>query len=168
MIARAALALAAVLATLAAAAGPVAGASVPPLRAGPLTWQTAPLEFRARGRGLTHDRVVLARVRNTSDQAIMLWAKDVRVRDSAGHRMRSVAGFTNAYAHGLFGAFQQPSAAPTKELLRMGRMVQLEPGEAAPFFAAWRIGPAASRGPARVDYGTGDLLLPAKSYLAAK
>ena len=168
MITRAGLALTAVLATLSAAPGHVAAATAPPLRLGPLVWQVAPLEFRARGRGLEHDRVVLARVRNTSEDSILLWAKDVRVRDSAGHRMRSVAGFMNTYAHGLFGAFQQPSAAPTKELLRMGRMVQLAPGATAPFFAAWRIGSTSSRGPARVDYGTGDLLLPSKSYLAAK
>jgi hypothetical protein len=66
------------------------------------------------------------------------------------------ARFTNTYAHGLFGAFQQPSHLPPAELVRLGRVLDLAPGATAPFFAAWRLA-RGSREPVRVDYGAGTL-----------
>ena len=44
-------------------------------------------------------------------------------------------GFTNNFAHGLFGAFQQPRHLPPAELLRLGKMILLQAGSTAPFFA---------------------------------
>jgi hypothetical protein len=73
--------------------------------------------------------------------------------------MKSSAGFTAGYAHGLFGGFQQPSALPERELVRLGRMVVLNPGAATPVFAAWRL-PADAHGPVSIDYGTGILTVP--------
>jgi hypothetical protein len=150
-------------AALAAGAGaPSVSAADAPLRAGALTWQTVPLVFKSKR--LPHDRVVLGRVRNTSDQTLELWARDMAVRDATGRRLRSVGAFTNTYAHGLFGAFQQPTGEPTREMLRLGR---LAPGASAPFFAAWRYGVAPVHGPMHVDYGAADLALPSKVYAAA-
>jgi hypothetical protein len=101
-------------------------------------------------------------VQNTSLRTLKLTAARLVLRDAQGRRLRASAGFTTTYAHGLFGAFQQPSSLPTAELLRLGRVVELKPGTSAPFYAAWRL-PRGVRGDGavRVDYGMGTLLLPA-------
>jgi hypothetical protein len=149
-----------VVTTAIAACGGGAGAGV---RRGDLVWEQPPLEFVPQG--LTSDRVVVGRVRNDSLRPLRLVAARVLVRDAAGRALRGSVGFTTTYAHGLFGAFQQPSALPTEELVRLGRVVELRPGETAPFYAAWRMAPH-SRPPVHVDYGAGDLTLPARGSAA--
>jgi hypothetical protein len=146
-----------VMVALAAAAcggGPGAG-----VRRGDMVWERPPLLFVPHA--LPSDRVVLGRVRNDSLRPLRLVAATVVVRDGAGRALRSSAAFTATYAHGLFGAFQQPSAQPTEELVRLGRLVELRPGETAPLYVAWRM-PADAHGPVHVDYGSGDLTLPAR------
>jgi hypothetical protein len=110
---------------------------------------------------------VLGQVRNTSSHTLHLTATRLRVIDGNGRRLQSSAGFTNSYAHGLFGAFQQPSRLPRRELVRLGRIIDLPAGAKAPFFAAWRLS-ASSREPVRVDYGAGSLVVPRKSRLTAR
>ncbi|MDX6702692.1 MAG: hypothetical protein QOF26_2918 [Baekduia sp.] len=149
-------AMALLIATMAVAGCGGGGAGV---RRGDLVWEQPPLEFVPQG--LASDRVVVGRVRNDSLRPLRLVAARVVVRDGAGRALRASVGFTTTYAHGLFGAFQQPSALPTEELVRLGRVVELRPGETAPFYAAWRM-PAGTRGPVHVDYGAGDLTLPAR------
>ena len=176
MTARRAIAAAAACAALTAAAGcgggggsaPAATATraAAPATGHGVTWSGTPLVFRSRG--LPNDRVVIAHVRNAGRRTLRIAATDVKVRDAAGHALRSSAGFTNNFAHGLFGAFQQPRHLPAAELLRLGKMVLLEAGRSAPFFAAWRV-TAHTKMPLHVDLGRGGtLVLPAPSSTTAR
>lgn len=140
------------------ATGPRAGAG--------LEWQGTPHVFRSRG--LPHDRVVIARVRNAGTTTLHLFAARLRVRDAGGHALRASAGFTTTFAHGLYGVFQQPaSGEPVAEQIRLGKIVYLPPGGSAPFYAAWHMTPAAKE-PVRVDYGTGTLAVPAPQGQTAR
>ncbi|MDX6656833.1 MAG: hypothetical protein QOH62_1626 [Solirubrobacteraceae bacterium] len=126
----------------------------------PLAWDGAPKAFKTPG--LPHDGVVLGKVRNTTKRTLHLKASTLLVRDTSGRRLRSSAAFTTTYAHGLFGALQQPGHLPRLELQRLGKIVDLPPGESAPFYAAWHLG-AGSRAPVKVDYGSGTLAVPSPS-----
>jgi hypothetical protein len=130
----------------------------------PLAWDGAPKAFKTRG--LPRDGVVLGKVRNATKRTLHLEASALFVRDASGRRLRSSAAFTTTYAHGLFGALQQPGHLPQLELRRLGKIVDLPPGESAPFYAAWHLG-AGSRAPVEVDYGSGTLAVPAPSSSAA-
>jgi hypothetical protein len=122
-----------------------------------LVWIRAPQVFTPRD--LPRDRIAIGRIRNASDHTLRLEAAALRVRDAHGRVLESSAGFTASYAHGLFGAFQQPSAEPLRELVRLGRIVFLNPGASSPVFAAWRL-PINARGPVSIDYGDGTLAVP--------
>jgi hypothetical protein len=122
-----------------------------------LAWIGTPRVYEPRD--LPRDRVVIGRIRNGSKTTLRLEATALRVRDAQGHVLNSSAGFTASYAHGLFGAFQQPSALPVRELVRLGRLVILDPGATRPLFAAWRLAPN-TREPLTIDYGSGTLAVP--------
>jgi hypothetical protein len=124
----------------------------------PLAWDGSPKAFQPRG--LPRDGVVLGKVRNTTKRTLHFEAASLFVRDAGGRRLRSSAAFTETYAHGLFGALQQPGHLPQTELRRLGKIIDLPPGESAPFYAAWRLA-SGSRAPVRVDYGSGTLAVPA-------
>lgn len=127
-------------------------------RPAPLAWQGKPQVFRLRS--LPRDRVVIARVRNTSEKTLHLLATRLVVRDAEGHRLKgSSAAFTTTFTHGLFGAYQQPDPVPPAELLRLGKAVYIPPGASVPFYAAWRLAPG-TRGPIRIDYGPGTIEVP--------
>jgi hypothetical protein len=113
---------------------------------------------------LPHDRVLVARVRNTSSGTLHLVAARIVVRDRSGRRLQASAGFTTTYAHGLFGAFQQPNPVPRAELIRLGRLIDLVPGATAPFYAAWRLLPG-SKEPVDIDYGQGRMRAPERAQL---
>lgn len=169
--ARAALVLAAAVAVPAAAGcgggtgNSLATTTAPHAGAG-LQWQGTPHVFRSRG--LPHDRVVIARVRNAGTTTLHLVAARVRVRDARGRALQGSAGFTTTFAHGLYGVFQQPaSGEPVAEQIRLGKIAYLPPGGSAPFYAAWRMAPGAA-GPVRVDYGAGTLALPAPQGQTAR
>jgi hypothetical protein len=138
-----------------AAAGCGADAKKP---ASELSWQGKPNVFKARG--LPNDRVVIARVRNTGSTALRLVAANLKVRDADGRVLKATAAFNTTFAHGLYGALQQPAGGPpAAELLRLGKTVYLSPGASAPFYAAWRLTPGAKE-PVRIDYGAGSLTVP--------
>jgi hypothetical protein len=124
----------------------------------PLEWDGAPKAFQPRG--LPRDGVVLGKVRNTTKRTLHFEASSLFVRDASGRRLRSSAAFTETYAHGLFGALQQPDHLPQTELRRLGKIIDLPPGDSAPFYAAWRLANG-SRTPVHVDYGSGSLAVPA-------
>lgn len=148
-------------ATLVAAAAAVAlagcGGSGAPSSDGALGWKGSPQVFAPRD--LPRDRVVVGKVRNTSKRTIHLMAAQITIHDARGRRLRGAAGFTAAFAHGLFGAFQQPSKLPATEAARLGRDIYLSPNTSVPFFAAWRLAPG-SREPARIVYPGGSLGVP--------
>ena len=132
-------------------------------RAG-LAWDGAPKVFRAKN--LPDDRVVIARVRNTGSTTLHVVAGDLRVRDAEGRALETSAAFTTNYAHGLFGALQQPRRLPAAELIRLGKVAYIPAGASLPFYAAWRLRPG-SKGPLRIDYGSGTLTVPGVSDTAA-
>lgn len=92
-------------------------------------------------RDLPRDRIVIGRIRNTSNRTLRPEAATFHVRDLQGH------------------CFQQPSAEPLRELVRLGRLVILNPGDAIAVFAAWRL-PIGARGAASLNYGYGRLTIP--------
>ena len=109
---------------------------------------------------LPRDRVVIARVRNTTKETLHLVASKLVVRDADGHALKgSSAGFTTSFAHGLFGALQQPDPLPPAELLRLGKAVYIPAGATAPFYAAWHLAPGTPE-PVRIDYGVGSITVP--------
>ncbi len=122
-----------------------------------LVWIHVPQVFTPSD--LPQDRIVIGRIRNRSHRTLRLEATALRVRDNQGRVLKSSAGFTASYAHGLFGAFQQPSAEPLRELVRLGRIVILDPGATSPVFAAWQLR-FGSRAPVSLDYGHGRLAIP--------
>jgi hypothetical protein len=126
--------------------------------AGQLGWQGKPSVFRARN--LPHDRVVIARVENTGSKTLHLVAARLVVRDAAGQRLDATAAFTTTFAHGLYGALEQPPGGPpAQELVRLGKVTYLPPGSSAPFYAAWHL-KRGSKPPLRIDYGIGSLTIP--------
>jgi hypothetical protein len=124
---------------------------------GPLSWSAKPQVFQQRD--LPSDRILVGQIHNASKRTLRIMATTLRIRDAKGHVLESSAGFIASYAHGLFGAFQQPSAQPVRELLRLGRLVILQPGATSPLFAAWRL-PGNAREPVSIDYGNGKLAVP--------
>jgi hypothetical protein len=124
-----------------------------------LEWKKEPLLFRA-----THepsDRVLTGTVENRSKRSLHIVAAAVRVRDAHGAALSGSAQFVNAYAHGLYGAYQKPTPLPPNELSRLGLVVTLPPGSVIPLTVAYRV-TTATRAPLRVDYGAGSLTVPSR------
>jgi hypothetical protein len=124
-----------------------------------LEWRQEPLLFRTTH--LSSDRVLTGTVENRSNRSLHIVASDVRVRDAHGAALRSSAQFVNAYAHGLYGAYQKPKPLPPNELSRLGLVVTLPPGSVIPLTVAYRV-TTTTRTPLRVDYGAGSLTVPSR------
>jgi hypothetical protein len=134
-------------------------------RHGVLVWVRTPQVFVPGD--LPTDRILVGRIRNTSHHTLSLRADALAVDDAHGRALKSSAGFTAAYAHGLYGAFQKPSAEPLRELVRLGRIVTLDPGASCPLFAAWRV-PAGDHARVSIDYGSGRLTVPPSTRPTAR
>jgi len=127
-------------------------------KAGRLSWAGEPNVFKAHN--LPTDRVVIARVKNTGDETLHLVGAKLVVRDADGHPLETTAAFNTTFAHGLYGALQQPTGGPpSAELARLGKAIYLPAGGSVPFYAAWRLKPG-TKEPVRIDYGTGSLAVP--------
>jgi hypothetical protein len=125
---------------------------------GRLAWDGEPHVFKAHNR--PNDRVVIARVRNTGSTTLHLVAAKLKVRDAGGRVLKTTAAFSTTFAHGLYGALQQPAGGPpVAELQRLGKVIYLSAGASTPFYAAWRLTPG-TREPVRIDYGAGSLAVP--------
>ena len=125
---------------------------------GQLSWVGKPNVFKARS--LPNDRVVIARVKNTGDKTLHLVGAKLVVRDADGRKLDATAAFNTTFAHGLYGALQQPAGGPpAAELARLGKAIYLPAGGSVPFYAAWRLKPG-TKEPVRIDYGTGSLAVP--------
>jgi hypothetical protein len=126
--------------------------------AGRLSWVGKPNVFKARN--LPNDRVVIARVKNAGSKTLHLVASKVVVRDANGRALDATAAFNTTFAHGLYGALQQPAAGPpVQELARLGKAIYLSAGGSAPFYAAWRLQPG-TKEPVRIEYAGGSLTVP--------
>lgn len=129
-----------------------------------LAWDGTPKVFRSKN--LPHDRVVIAKVKNAGSETLHLVARDLKVRDADGHVLMTSAAFAVDFAHGLFGALQQPKRLPPAELIRLGKVAYIPAGATVPFYAAWRLAPG-SREPVTIDYGRGTLAVPEASGTSA-
>jgi len=142
-------------------------AAAPPPGSGQgLQWAAAPQVFRPRG--LLRDRILLGRIVNDGPRTLELRSSEIVLRDAGGRRIPGATGaFTASYAHGLFGALQQPSVLPPAELARLGRLISLQPATSTPFFAAWHL-PARARQPVSVELGGSRLEVPEGARLTAR
>jgi len=124
-----------------------------------VVWQGTPQLFQPRG--LPRDRVLIGRIRNAGGSRLELTSSQVLVRDARARIIPgATAAFVTSYAHGLFGALQQPAAIPRIEAARLGRLLYLFPGASAPLFAAWHLPPGA-REPLSITVGRVRLSVPA-------
>jgi hypothetical protein len=144
--------IAAVLLAAAALAG--CGSSRAPASLGRslVRWVRAPLVYQPPR--LPHDRVLYGRVQNESRKMLALDARRLVVRDAAGRVLVSSARFTGAYAHPLYGAFQQPRFNEPYELLRLGVTTDVSPRTTSPLWVAFRERPT-SRPPFTASFGGG-------------
>jgi hypothetical protein len=125
---------------------------------GRLSWLGEPNVFKARN--LPNDRVVIARVTNSGSKTLHLVASKLVVRDANGRALETTAAFNTTFAHGLYGALEQPTGGPpAQELARLGKTIYLSAGGSAPFYAAWRLDRGAKE-PVRIEYGGGTLTVP--------
>ncbi len=129
-----------------------------------LRWTGTPQVFTTKA--LPRDRVVVGAVRNTSGRTLKLDAAALVVLDADGRRLRSTGQFAAGYAHGLYGAFQQPDPLPPGELERLGRIVTIPAGGTAPLAVSWTVADGHDAGRrSSVDYGSGRLPLPTRVRL---
>ncbi len=88
---------------------------------------------------LPDDRIVYGVIQNDSLRKLRASTERFSVRDSDGKRMVGSIRFAAGYAHGLYGAFQQPESDRRGELLRLGIAVVLESGATAPVTISYRV-----------------------------
>jgi hypothetical protein len=123
-----------------------------------LAWAGKPHVYRAQH--LPRDRVVIAQVRNAGTKTLHLVGARLIVRDATGRALAATAAFNTTFAHGLYGALEQPPGGPpVAELARLGKAIYLPAGGSVPFYAAWRLDSRAKE-PVRIDWGGGSLAVP--------
>jgi len=117
--------------------------------------------------GLETDRILRGDVRNHSGQDLRLEAKNVRVYDERGHRLKADATFAAGYLHSLYPPTRGPKTLPDSELERLGRIAKIEAGKTAQVTVSWRE-PGGRHTAARIDYGSGSLKIPLEAKKRAE
>ena len=97
-------------------------------------------------------RILMGRVRNDSLRRIELRSRDLRMLDAGGERVKASFGFVGAYVRPDQPRNRLEEGLPDVERRRVGLILTLEPGDAAPLTASWVHGR-----PERIDYGKGSL-----------
>lgn len=110
---------------------------------------------------LPRDRILTARLTNTSLRPADLDVDQVKVVDAEGREVRSSVRFLSAFAHGLFSAervnlYGKPGRT---ERRRLGEIATLEPRQTIPITLSWRI-PEGGGEPVAVDFGGSRVALP--------
>jgi hypothetical protein len=123
---------------------------------GSLSWQGEPRVFKS---GKPTDRVLTARIENTSLKPIDLDVENVRIVDADGNELKSTARFLEAFAHSLFAWSQRPAKLTEFERRRLGEIVTIKPGRTAPVALSWRV-PPGEKPPERVEFGEVSVALP--------
>ena len=148
----------ALVAALAVAAVVVFAGGAPADDGGSLSWDGPVKPFQA---GKPTDRVLTAKVRNTSLEEVTLDVLDIRVLDAEGRELQSTARFLAAFAHGLYPWSRRkgdPRDLGSEERTRIGEMATLEPDQVVPLTLSWRVAPGGAQ-PVRVDLGSATLPL---------
>ena len=126
-----------------------------------LAWDSAPKVIRPAD--LQHDRVAYGTIRNNSLRPVKISAADLEVLDANQRPVRHSARFIASFAHGLYGAFQQPDVMPELEQLRLGYLAKLNPGQESPLLVSAHLNKG-SELPLRVYYkGSPVLDIPRKA-----
>ncbi len=147
--------LAAVAVVLAVSPG---GAGERPAGSGGLVWERPPLLVVPQA--LPNDRILTGQVRNDSLRVIAIRARDVRVIDGQGARVRAAAIFLSSYAHRL-PPFNRPDVVPTREQRLKGIVARIEPGRRVPLTVSWHV-PKRSQPPVRVELANASLPIPGR------
>jgi hypothetical protein len=109
---------------------------------------------------LPRDRVLVGVVRNDSLRRMTIEASDVLAVDDDGDALKGSATFIRGYIHPLYPPTRPPKGGlPDAELIRLGRLVRLDPGKRAHLTVAWRLEPGRDA-PTRIEYGFGSLPIP--------
>jgi hypothetical protein len=125
---------------------------------GDLVWVRQPTVIEPEA--LPRDHVLVGVVRNDSLRRMTIEAKDVHAADPGGNALKGQATFIRGYIHPLYPPTRPPEGGlPDSELIRLGRLVRLEPGERAHLTVAWRLQPGREP-PTRIEYGFGSLPIP--------
>ena len=106
------------------------------------------------------DRLLVARVRNTSGDELRLDNRTVKVLDGDGRAVRASIRFSVATGHGLYSPLDEPANRPRFERERLGDAATVLPGRSTPLVLAWHA-QKGSRSPVKVDLGPSTLDLPA-------
>ena len=125
-------------------------------RTGPLRWTGKVVSFQHPT--LSTDHVVSGKVRNEGLEPLRVVAREeIRVVAADGSELPTSAVFTQTFGHGLFDPTRLPEARlPERELMRIGDVGRLEPGDALPLTVSWREQPGGPEG-VRIRYPGGSL-----------
>ena len=107
--------------------------------------------------GRPTDKILYAQVANTGLEDLDIRADDVKVFDDEGHEVFSAMRFLAAFAHGIY-SWSDPGKDDF-ERRRLGEIVTLKPGQAAPVTLSWRVRKG-ERQPVRVDFGAAEIAIP--------
>jgi hypothetical protein len=87
---------------------------------------------------IARDVLATGQLRNRSDHARRIASSEVRVLDSAGHRVKAAVIFAVGYSHSLYApGIYQPKETPLRERERLGQVVIIPPGGKVPLTIAW-------------------------------
>lgn len=123
------------------------GGSLSPSSA--LAWDETPTVIKPTD--LPRDRVTFGTIRNNGLREIQINADDLEVQDANGNKVLSSERFIASFAHGLYGAFQQPDSMPEPEQIRLGYLAKLNPGDKSPLLVSVHLDDS-SKLPLRVFY----------------
>ena len=107
---------------------------------------------------MPQDRILTGQLRNASLHAVDLDTEKVRILDRKGRALRSTALFSQHFAHGLY-PWSWHVKGSKFERARIGKIVTIKPGQAAPLTLSWRV-PAGGSEPVEVRFDGGSLTLP--------
>jgi hypothetical protein len=107
---------------------------------------------------MPRDRILTGELRNASLHSVDLDTEGVRIVDRKGRALRSTALFSQHFSHGLY-PWSWHVKGSKSERTRIGRIVTIKPGQAAPLTLSWRV-PAGGSEPVEVRFDGGSLTLP--------
>ena len=128
-------------------------------RTGPLRWTGKVHAFQHPT--LPTDHVVTGKVRLDGLEPLRVVARsEITAVAADGTELPTSAVFTQTFGHGLFDPTRMPEARlPERELMRIGDVGRLEPGDALPLTVSWRQEDGAPAA-ARLVYPGGSLEIP--------